>query len=359
MDVRQFDFNRFHDFAEEKNQTLARFLQEKQSRPMIMQTPDSLHYGPMSHNCQDSLAAQLDFLTDLTRMDTDLAYTYLEPWHGVGIYAAAYGCPTVLFPGEAAQVRHIINDLEELSDLKTPDIKNCAEMQQVLETIRYFKEQIGDEIPIAVTDTQSPNDTASLIVDSAEFLTACLAEPETIDPLLTDIANLICRFTEEQMELIGDAVVFPGHQMPSGGGWQGLALSDDNMSFVSPAVYEETFLPYNNIVSRCFGGLHLHSCGKIEHNLESMKKTEGLKSVECAGGFRTDPAPNEPALLAPAMKGTGLVLKTRCGWDEVERLKPLLDPDIRLIVQLITTGSVEERNLQYAKGKQGILDMMK
>jgi hypothetical protein len=358
MKANEFNFERFFNFKEEMEKNYKRFLQNSSWEiPVIQSFPSREQFSWACRNKESSLEAQLQSLTEMTMLKTDLAFLYLEPWHGVGVYATAYGCKYEWVPGQAPQTRPVYQSLDEIDDIKKPDIASCDEMLAVLDMIRYFKEKTGGELDISLTDTQSPNDTGSLLVETTEFLTATIEEPERLDPLLQSITDLICQFSDEQKNIIGERFAKPGHIMISSTGNSGLSISDDNMAFLSPQSYTNTCLRYNNILSDYFGGLAVHTCGNAIHNFPILLQTRGLTMVDLAVGIVPDPTPNIPAEVADVFRGTNIIVKARLGWNEISKIEPLIDPGIRLIVQLITDGSIEERNRQYSNAKQEVETM--
>ena len=271
MKPKDFNFKKFFDFKEEMDKNYRRFLQKTSWEiPVIQSIPSSDHFLWACRDKESSLETQLQSLTDMTMLKTDLAFPYLEPWHGVGVYAAAYGCKYEWVPGEAPQTRPIFQSLDEIDNIKKPDMAACEEMMAVLEMIRYFKEKTGGELDISLTDTQSPNDTASLIVDTTEFFMATIEEPERLHPLMQSITDLICQFSDEQKNTIGERFTKPGHLMISSIDSSGISISDDNMAFLSPESYTNTSLRYNNILSDYFGGLAVHTCGNAVHKLNRL-----------------------------------------------------------------------------------------
>lgn len=355
MRPEDFNFDKFAYFQEEMRGRLLRFMSGEIQGPMVVQRAPSEHWGAMSHNREDSLSAQLDCLNFAMQLHSDLAFNYLEPWHGVGVYAAAFGCPVLWYKHDAPQTKPRYSSIDELSDLRYPDIGKCELMQKVLDTIRYLREQTGDSIPIALTDTQSPNDTASLILDTSEFFASSIAEPEMLEPLMDMVTRLIIEFSELQIEAIGRAnLASPGHIMPSDVSLRGISVSDDNMAVISPASYQNTSLPYNSRLSEHFGGIAIHTCGNYKHTLPLMMETPGLAMVDCA--LRgADPNPNKAEDLLPWFAGKDIVLKVRVGLDALEEVYPLLTGGVKLIVDLCCTGSIDERNRQYEMAKEQIL----
>ena len=354
MKPKDFNFDCFLRFKEEKDNNYARFLENNSWDIPIVQLASTDYWTDICRRKEESLESQLSFLTDTVSLATDLAFAYLEPWMGVGVYAAAYGCKYEWRKGVSPQVRPIFDRLEAIERIRHPGIHACEEMDAVLEMIKYFKLQTGGELDISYTDTQGPNDTASLMIESNEFFTATLECPERLTPLLSSITKLIMEFSDAQRELIGDCLALPGHIMVCSKESSGISISDDNMVFVSNRPYEDTFLPYNNQLSRHFGGIALHTCGNAGHNLDLMKSTDGLFMVDLALGHVADPTPCDACKVAEVFRGSGIIIKAKTGWNEIDKIRPLIRPDLRLIVHLFTEGSTDERNRQFHNAKQDV-----
>ena len=356
MNPKDFPYEKFLAVKEEKEKNLLKLFDRNET--VVMQFPT--HAGHWNEQCRymdESLQSQLSFLSEYLELESDVIISYLQPWHGVGIYAAAYGCRYRWNDDAAPDVMYKIHSLDEIETLKKPDIYDCEEMVWVLDAIKYFKEKTGDMLDIALTDTQSPSDTASLILDSTEFLVASVAEPKRIRGLLNSITDLIIEFSEAQIEAAG-RVVHPGHIMPSSVKLEGISISDDNMSFISPEAYKNISLPYHNRISRHFGGLALHSCGVVAHNAELLKQTYGLMIFDAAIGRSVDPNPNEPSQLRDAFKNTGIILKVRLGENELELLDDIVDKDLKLIVQIVSGGTTDYRNRLYDTVKEKVAKLL-
>ena len=121
---------------------------------------------------------------------------YLEPWMGTGVYANAFGCEYMWREGDSPAAHYRYHSLEEIVGLPALEISDSPIMAKVLDTIAYFREHTGDSLPIALTDTQSANDTATLVVDAASVLMGCYTEPETIHSILRQINSLIMRILQ-------------------------------------------------------------------------------------------------------------------------------------------------------------------
>jgi hypothetical protein len=210
-------------------------------------------------------------------------------------------------------------------------------MGMVLDCIDMMKDRTRGRFPIALTDTQSPFDTATLVLDTSEFFTACYTEPETARQLMQTIADLVIDFSREQARRIGNELVSrPGHVMPSLPGFRGITLSDDNLAVSSPLINERFSLPCNQRIADALGGVAVHSCGVWDHTMKLLPG-RGVMGVDCAVAPVCDPTPMTPEAVRAALAGTGIVVKARCGGtrEEIEHaIAALAGPDIRLILDI-------------------------
>lgn len=223
---------------------------------------------------------------------------FLEPWHGVGIYADAFGAKTSWPENDYPWTEPPLSGIGQVHGLTLPAAGQSPLMEKVLETIRFFRREAGGGMPISLTDTQSPMNTASLIVPTDELLAACYTDPDAVHHLLGLVTDLVISFSRMQAELIGEAIALPGHLFPAGAA-SGISVSDDNACMVSPDVYRAFFVPYLGRISRAFGGLYLHACGNFAHNLGAMLEIEGLRGINMHIG----PGDMDPRAAAGALAG--------------------------------------------------------
>ncbi|KPK62141.1 MAG: hypothetical protein AMK73_06690 [Planctomycetes bacterium SM23_32] len=268
------------------------------------------------------------------------ALPYLEPWHGVGIYACSFGCENVWEEDQAPSTRVAFAHAEEALEFDPLAPSDNEMMCLVMETIAYFKERTGDALPIALTDTQSANDTATLVVDASNFMIECLTEPQHAHRLLERINASIITFSRMQADAIGEGRAGPGHIMPSAPGVGGIAVSDDNQSFCSADFSRRFTDPYNEALGEEFGGVALHFCGDGTHALPAMLAMDTLMLVDCCVHPLGDPNPNDPAAVAEAMAGSGKAVQMRCpGTKEaVDRVVEVVRPGLRLVLKFFWPG---------------------
>ncbi len=263
---------------------------------------------------------------------------FLEPWIGTGAYANAYGCDYLWRDDNAPDVHYRYFEIEDVVDLPYPDWRDSPVMRMVLECIDALKEATLGRIPICLTDTQSPFDTATLILDAVTLFTACYTHREVVMDVMDNITRLIIEFSQVQALRIGEGLVArPGHLAPSSTAYKGMSMSDDNLAVSSPKINEIVALPFNQKIAEAMGGLALHSCGKWAHTMAKLDKADGYDMVECAITNAVDPTPNKPEDVRDALRGKDILCKVRVGndMDQVEdALQRVFAPDLPLIVQL-------------------------
>jgi uroporphyrinogen-III decarboxylase len=262
---------------------------------------------------------------------------HLQPWFGTGVYANAFGCEYLWRKGEAPDTHVRYARIEEVRGLEMPDWRKGPVMRMVLDEIDILKERTRGRFPIALTDTQSPCDTATLVLDTSELFTACYTEEETAASLMQAAADLIIEFSRVQAERIGEGLVSrPGHVMPSLPSLRGITVSDDNMAVSSPQVNERFSLRFDAMIARALGGVVLHSCGVWDHTMEKLRSPEVI-GVDCSVARAWDPTPMTPEAVGDALEGTGVAVKARCGGTPQEiraAVRGLARPGMRIILDI-------------------------
>jgi uroporphyrinogen-III decarboxylase len=260
----------------------------------------------------------------------------MQPWFGTGLYANMFGCEYVWRDGSAPAVHYKYHSLDEIVDLPRPDWTKSEIAHLVLDTIKYFKARTGDAVPIVWSDTQSACDTATLILSADEVFISCITEPETTMDFMKKINSVIIEFCRVQADLIGDALIRPGHTIVSHKGFSGMTISDDNLAVASPGVNADFNLVLDEEIGQAMGGVAIHCCGNWAHTLRLLKEhVPSCVAVEAAVDKSFDPNPNVPEEVRDALAGSGIALQARVTGNTEEMLavvKRLLHPDLKLYV---------------------------
>ncbi len=202
MDFRHFPIDRYLQMREERAAFFKSFYDMSGARVAVSQRPGYRFTGAICRYRDKQLENELEYIAHSMKYRSDIMITALEPWLGVGIYAAGFGGKYIWTDTAAPQTHSFIKTPEEIADLNLKPLSEWEEMSEVIERIRYFKSETQGLVGITLTDTQSPNDTASLIMDTSEFFADCIDSPEEIAPLLDKVTDAIIQYSRIQMEEI-------------------------------------------------------------------------------------------------------------------------------------------------------------
>jgi len=261
----------------------------------------------------------------------------MQPWFGTGVYANMYGCKYYWRKGEAPATRNLYQSLDDIGKIRKPRWEDSEIAQLIMDTIRYMKSKTGDAIPISYTDTQSAGDTATLIVDACEIFSGCMSEPELVMDFMTDINDLVIGFSVAQAELIGDALIKPGHVMFSDMSFRGISISDDNLALISPRAACEFNLKLDEEVGKAMGGVAIHSCGRWEKTMSLVRDTvPSCVLLHCSLSTDWDTNPNNPEDVRDALAGKGIPVHVRVSGNTEKMLAEVsrvMHPGLRIVVQ--------------------------
>lgn len=339
IDMREFSLAKLVErYLAKRAQVLPRLTAfAERRRPYLIVQSAPLDVYTRCNTVQEVCEENLKFFARQLDVESDWL-PYLEPWMGTGVYANAFGCDYVWRQGDSPAVHYRYHCLEEVEDAPPPGIDDSPIMRRVLECIACLREQTRDQLPIALTDTQSANDTATLVLDACEVFAGAYESPQRLHRFLSRINALIVAFSLRQIEAIGPTLLArPGHIMVSDPTWRGLSISDDNLAVVSPEIGREFCLRYDQELADAFGGLALHSCGRWQHLMPDVARMRNLVQVDCAIHRDPDPTPNDPAAVRDAFAGSGVAVKVRGPAsieDWMELVPKIAHADLRLIVQL-------------------------
>ena len=281
-----------------------------------------------------SLAWQLGALRASMAFKADVP-NFLEPWYGLGVVASAFGFAYQWEPGQAPAID---GKFASTADLLAAPFKPVAQTRigrHNLEMIAYFLDETDGRLPMSTGDVQSPLNTLSNIVDTCQFYLDFCLEPDTVRQAMERTADLTADYLRLQEALIGDALVKPGHGFSSSRAFDGLGMSDDSMTMLSPDLYQSLCIPAMVRTGLPFGGPVFHSCGNWAGKKEMVAGIPSLRMADGAFSLATDPGANDPQGYADAFAGTGIVLNARIvGSPEVieEKVSGLWRPGLKLIV---------------------------
>lgn len=330
----KFDIEEYASYEAPLNERCARFWQGESGVLVYRRMRVAEVFSSGSRDMQASLAWQLGALKESMKFKADVP-NFLEPWYGLGVIATAYGVDYVWAPGQAPAIE---GKFASTADLLAAPFRPVAETpvgRHNLEMIEYMLDKTGGRLPLSFCDLQSPLNTLSNIIDTSQFYMDFCLDPDTVKAAMDRTADLIIDYTRLQQQLIGDALVKPGHGFSSSRAFDGLGLSDDSVTMLPADMYLDLAVPAMTKAGDAFGGTVFHSCGNWSDKKEVIAGIPNLRMADGAFSLATDPGANPTEGYADTFASTGVVLNTRIVGDPelVEsKVRELWKPGMKLIV---------------------------
>jgi len=214
----------------------------------------------------------------LKKIDDDFI-PFLTPWYGVCVVPDYFGSK-IIFPknGDPAAFPSV-NTIEKAKKLNSKKKFNEADlMNRVIITLNYFKEH--SDYPVSVTDSQGTLNCISQIIGYENLFYWMKDDPKFVDYLLDLINDTIIEWTKFQKGIIGERSNTSNGILsikpPDGiGAW----FSDDDLTLLSPRLYERFIVEKYNKLFRNFGKSILHWCGNGNHQLNNIINIKGIGGV--------------------------------------------------------------------------------
>ncbi|MCX6031716.1 MAG: hypothetical protein NT169_20735 [Chloroflexi bacterium] len=342
-----FDYARFTDEAAAADARYAAFLRQPHGIAVWQRVRVADVFRDGCRDMRASLRWQLGGLTRSLGYATD-APTYLEPWYGIGTTAAAFGGEYDWPEGQAPVVRPLWQSVGDVPELTPRPFERSPIMRHTLDMIEYFLDETKGRLPISWSDIQNPLNVATELVDTSGFFAGFVEQPDRVRQILAAVTDVVISFTQKQTELIGPALVRPGHGFASSYAGTGIGMSSDNLVMISPRMVERFCVADSARIGAAFGGAAIHSCGNYARWIAALKKIPNLTMVDGAFSPQTDPDYNECEAFRDAFVNTGVVVHGRMVGDPddvLARVKRLWTPGLKLIVVTYVQEPEAQRRL--------------
>lgn len=330
----RFDFDRYEEYADQQDRNVEAFM-KKDSGVLVyrrFRAAEVFSYG--CRDMENSLRLQLGALTASLDFKADMA-NYIEPWYGYGSISGSFGADYIWKEGNSPVAPAIFESVEEALAYSCRPVHETAIGRKQLDFIEYFLEITKGRLPMSFGDMQSSVDAISELMPISNMFLDMVDDPEAYTKLAFRVGELTKEFNQKQKELIGRALVFPGHGFASSRVTKGLGTSGDTVIMMSNPMFDELVAPQMADMCAPFGGTYFHSCGNWEIKIPSVLGISNLLGADAAFGSQTDPAPNSPAVFGEAFAGTGKILNLRVVGDSdtvIDTVRQAWRPGLRLIV---------------------------
>jgi len=334
LPVNKFDLSRYQDYEADLHERCDNFWKSDSGVLVYrrFRVAEVFSYG--CRDMKQSLEWQLGGLSKSMDYKADIP-NFIEPWYGIGTIASAFGIDYQWEPGQAPAFRPPFQSVNEALEKELIPVEETAIGQYTLRMIEYFMDRTQGKLPVSPTDTQASLNAASFLVDTNNFFIEFMMNPEGLKRLLDKLTDLTIGFTKKQMDLLGDALALPGHGFASSRKWEGLGVSSDVISMISPEDYKTFEVPCIKRIGDAFGGAVFHSCGQWADKIEGVKSIPNLIMIDAAFSEETDPDPNPCEPFRDAFAGTNVVVNARIVGDSdvvAEKVRKLWKPGMKLIV---------------------------
>ena len=330
----EFDFEAYRAYEQSTIDFCRDFQQRDSGVAVYRRMRVAAVFADGCADMKKSLEWQLGGLQKSMEFRMDIP-NFIEPWYGIGTAASAFGLEYLWQENQAPAIRPAFPDTE--SALRYPDIKPIRETtigKHTLRMVEYFKDQSRGILPISLCDVQSPLNVAGNLIEINNFLMDTMVNVDLVGEFLKLLGGLIADFTAEQLNILQDQVVWPGHGFPSSRVFSGFGSSDDNILMITPEAYHDLAIPSLERMSGAFGEPVFHSCGNWSERADVVKQIPGLSMVDGAFTPQTDPDPNPPEPIRDAFAGTGITVCARMVGDPESirsTIQRLWHPDLKLI----------------------------
>jgi hypothetical protein len=269
-----------------------------------------LYHAPISRMIADpevdvrsqlqSVREEIEHLEAGHELGIDLVnYPAMHMIHfGTGVLATAFGSKFVVREDEQPCFEPAVHTPAEAEALRYPDLHHDGLCPTILERIDYFNEATQGKIPIHYCDTAGPWTEATHIWHYEDIMEAIHTAPETVHKVLNMVTTAVMEFCDLQtthMRHFCGANNTIGLWAP-----HGFHSGDDTLVCVSPRTLEEFYLPYNNRLSRQYGGYTYHCCMRYDFHFATLAKTTGFM------GFEASPEYNDIDKMESALAQRGV-----------------------------------------------------
>ena len=212
---------------------------------------------------------------------------YARVWFGYMTIATMFGLPIhwSTDPNQSPGVAHpLINDLDDVYQLKMPDVQRDGLMPDNLRLQRLFAERFPKWVYLTGFDLGGPLNSCRDLIESTTLYTAMIEQPEALHYLLDKLTDLQIACLEAGIEAAGGLnrmTQVDLAQVWAPEGHKGF-VSDDVSATISSAMFDTFSKPYNSrIFARWPGGL-LHNCGPHPVADRYLSHTPPINGINCS-----------------------------------------------------------------------------
>jgi hypothetical protein len=210
----------------------------------------------------------------------------LRPNVGTTVIASMFGAEIRLVEDNPPWVMPF-DDVKRIRDLVNAPLPNLRAGlgQRVIDQYTYYHTAVADyprcraALQFTLPDLQGPFSIAELLWGSAIY-PAFYDDAELVRGLLVQITTQIIRVYHALVGMTRD-VPDDGYCRQHAASVKGkLLLRDDSMVNLSPKMYRDVVLPYDQQIGETLGGIGVHFCGNGMHQVPNLLGIPSVQSLD-------------------------------------------------------------------------------
>lgn len=181
---------------------------------------------------------------------------------GTGILLSCLGLEQEAFSDKMPWLHEHLTK-EQIIKLSPDDIRPRGSFARGLEMMHFFKEIMGDSIPVYVMDTQGPFDLAHLMLGDELFI-QLYDDPQFVHHLMNICLEMGMKTHRWMKEAVDEPLTSLHHSNILYSDSFGIRICEDTTVLLNPDHIEEFAISYSRRLAREFGGAWVHYCGYNE-----------------------------------------------------------------------------------------------
>ncbi len=218
---------------------------------------------------------------------------YVRIWPGYMTIATMFGMAVHWSddPNQAPGADgYLIDDMNEVYNMVLPDPVHDGLMPHNLQWLDYANRHMPKTVHLTGIDLGGPLNTVKDLIDTNLMYTAFIDTPDAMRYFLDMVTELQIRCNREIIKAAGglerltctdfDPIWAP----PMNKGF----VSDDVCASLSPSMFEEFSIPYNNRIIAGFNGARIHNCGPNPSAYLYPEHTVDVMGLNCSFKYSKD-----------------------------------------------------------------------
>jgi hypothetical protein len=205
----------------------------------------------------------------------DDALPYLDMLTGTEIFAEAFGCQVYRPMDNNPFALPLVHNAREAARIRPVDLMSSS-LTRFFDMADRLRDRAGEDALFRLVDIQSPMDIVALIWDKNDLYIALLEEPDAVRELAAMVYRLLTDFLDTWFCRYGTDFIahYPDYYLP-----RGVSVSEDEVGIISPAMFDQFFMPELAGLSERYGGIGIHCCADAVHQWDRFLAIPGLRLI--------------------------------------------------------------------------------